>query len=525
MSILREVIASFGVKVDAHDLEKLEHGIEHVTENLKELGEALLIGLGVEKLVEFVKESAEAAEQLHVASERLGISAQGLLQWQHAAKLNGLAAEQFEASLAFLQRSLAGSVTGNKDAAAAFVKLGVKTKDAHGEIRPMDDILIDVAEGMHHIENPTERAGLAVKLFGRAGARLGPLLEHGADGVRALQEEFEALGGSEAVTEEFVHSGVQLAHNMTKLDAESDNLKRRFSNFLFPAFIKMTTAAVELGKKVMKVVDNSNVFRTALGLVATAMAAATAKAIIMHAAMLGPYVAVIAVFALLGFMVDDLITTFEGGTSVTTEFWDAMGGAGAGIYLVNRLTAAWEDLTFAITEAGQTLSDWYHMGHDEAASRSESRVAAHRRRQEANKTAAENAYGQARAVDPFEYPEGSPEREAAFQRIRDNAARENLQSSPRGRALQASRDNASAFPNQRHIPRTIFTARPAHSVDVPAPRTGRGGGVNIHAPVAITLPAGSDRELPSRVARAVSAHNDRTLRQAGEALSSEAVEE
>lgn len=71
-----------------------------------------------------------------------------------------------------------------KGAGEAFRLLGVQTRDAHGNLRPTQDVLEDVAKALSEYDDGTNKTALAMAIFGRSGAALLPVLKDLAEAQR-----------------------------------------------------------------------------------------------------------------------------------------------------------------------------------------------------------------------------------------------------------------------------------------------------------------------------------------------------
>ncbi len=79
-----------------------------------------------------------------------------------------------------------------RKARRALEALGVTTRDVvTGAIRPMNDIMDDVAEKFKESGDGPEKARVAIELFGRSGLNLVSYLNKGKDGLREMRQEFE----------------------------------------------------------------------------------------------------------------------------------------------------------------------------------------------------------------------------------------------------------------------------------------------------------------------------------------------
>lgn len=116
--------------------------------------------------------------------------------------------------------------------------LGVSIVDANGKARGQMDVLTDVAEQFKNMENGPNKTALAMKLFGRAGSAMIPLLNKGKSGMAELAAEAEQLGviisnDDAAGVKEYVAS-------QRTLQASTRSLKIAFGRELFPVLTEWT---------------------------------------------------------------------------------------------------------------------------------------------------------------------------------------------------------------------------------------------------------------------------------------------
>jgi hypothetical protein len=156
-------------------------------------GVAAAIGTAVFGLA---KSAANAADEVRDGAIRTGQSA---TSWQ---KL-GFAFEQSGGKAGGLERVMhalnnaVGSIKENKpnEIAKGFQALGVSLVDSAGDARPALDVLSDLSARLLKIENPAERAGKIITIFGRrVGPQLNELLGEGSKGIQALAKDAERLG-------------------------------------------------------------------------------------------------------------------------------------------------------------------------------------------------------------------------------------------------------------------------------------------------------------------------------------------
>jgi hypothetical protein len=82
-----------------------------------------------------------------------------------------------------------------EEAANALVRLGIGVKDASGKIRPLEEILGDLAERFTKLPDGPQKTAAAMELFGRAaGPRMIPLLNQGRAGMQEVMNQVQSMG-------------------------------------------------------------------------------------------------------------------------------------------------------------------------------------------------------------------------------------------------------------------------------------------------------------------------------------------
>ncbi|HVJ27430.1 MAG TPA: hypothetical protein VM493_07790 [Vicinamibacterales bacterium] len=324
---LRELLARFSVSFDDKELKKGDKAVDGLADKLASLGKLLVAGAVVQGVTSFVTELANQANALKDHAASLGISTDQLQQWQYAASLSGSDAETLTASLGKLQKAVALSADGTGPAADAFRSLKVSLKDAHGATRNVSDIFGDAAAALSKIENPTERAGAAVALFGNSASKMNEFLGQGAEGLAKLRAEATALGGG--ISPETAENAAAMNDSITRLNFAWLSLKSRLGGIILPLVERFMTQVTTVTARVTKWTDkigvlgkNSNVAAAAAVVLGGAFLAAGIKAI-------APWLPMIALFGGLILLVDELITLWQGGDTLIGRAIDSIFGEGS----------------------------------------------------------------------------------------------------------------------------------------------------------------------------------------------------
>ena len=180
--------------------------------------------LGAGAALAGLRSLVSSIDDLDEAAQGLGITAVQLSNLRQAAGEAGIGAEAFGTALTRLNVRIGEAATGNEDAIRLFRALGVAVSDAGGAIRPADQVLRDLAARFASLEDGPAKAALAVEVFGKAGAKLIPLLNQGADGL----ERFSGL------TDETVKQAARLQGELDKLSASWERFKNVLAGAVLP---------------------------------------------------------------------------------------------------------------------------------------------------------------------------------------------------------------------------------------------------------------------------------------------------
>ena len=139
---------------------------------------AVVIGTtSVAALRDFVTHTLEAAAALQSLSEQTGASAAALSGFAPVATISGTAMEAIGASLAKLSKGLAGVDDETAGATRALQFLGIRAKDASGNLRDPAEVMNDVALKLAEFEDGAGKTAIAMELFGKSGATMLPFLK------------------------------------------------------------------------------------------------------------------------------------------------------------------------------------------------------------------------------------------------------------------------------------------------------------------------------------------------------------
>jgi hypothetical protein len=148
------------------------------------------VAAGIAALDKFTGMGDNAAK----TADKLGVGVEALQEWRYAAQRSGMASEDLDKSLSYLVRSAGEAAAGTGTAKDVFKALGISVKDSNGKLKDGGQLMNEVADKIAKIENPTARATIAYKLFGKSGMGMVNMLKDGSKGLKQYAEEARATG-------------------------------------------------------------------------------------------------------------------------------------------------------------------------------------------------------------------------------------------------------------------------------------------------------------------------------------------
>jgi hypothetical protein len=193
---------------------------------------------------EAIRDAADLGEHLQVLSQKTGVQASELSRLEYAAKLADTGVENLDAGLVKMARFMGEAAKGTGDAADTATRLGISVKDAEGKLRPMRDVLLDVAEKFSHMKDGAGKSALAMEIFGKAGTSMIPMLNQGAAGIEKLEQEADRLGVT--MSNEAAQAAADYGDAMDRLHGMMQGVARSIVLSIMPAFTDVANALTSI---------------------------------------------------------------------------------------------------------------------------------------------------------------------------------------------------------------------------------------------------------------------------------------
>ena len=124
-----------------------------------------------------VEDAIHATAAFDDMAERTGIAVEQLSKMGNVAKIGGHSLSEVELAAGRLIKGLSATDDETKGVAKALDKLGVQAKDAVGNIRPLENLIPEIARALDKYGDSSTKTALAQDIFGKSGARMIPYLK------------------------------------------------------------------------------------------------------------------------------------------------------------------------------------------------------------------------------------------------------------------------------------------------------------------------------------------------------------
>ena len=199
----------------------------------KGIGVAIGGALSIAAATRMVKETIDIADSMAKLSQSIGVAVEDLTAYRHAANLSGTSIESLGNALGRLSANISDTAKGTGEAKDAFAALRISVKNADGSLKDTDAIVEEVADRFARMKDGAEKTALAMKLFGKSGKELIPMLNQGAAGIRGMKDEAARLGL--VISTETAKAAEKFNDDLTRLSAAVDGLKNKIVAGMLPA--------------------------------------------------------------------------------------------------------------------------------------------------------------------------------------------------------------------------------------------------------------------------------------------------
>lgn len=284
--------AEIGVRMSAFEkgLASAQARFNSWASGLRQTGTRLIaVGVAISApMVAALHTFATYGDNVAKMARRTGLTTEAVSELGFAAELSGTSMEALEKGVRGMQRSMFDAKRGSTEIVDSLSELGLTFEALRG-LNPEEQFL-RIAERIQAIEDPGLKAALALKLLGKTGADLIPLMDSNGKGLRAMTQEARVLG--RVLDERTAGAAERLTDQLSRASSSVMGLKIRIAAALEPAVSRMASLFVHAMVRVQSFVSANEKLILTIAKIGAALIAAGTAFVAISAALTGVAVAI-----------------------------------------------------------------------------------------------------------------------------------------------------------------------------------------------------------------------------------------
>jgi hypothetical protein len=270
------------MKTDAASFKRADKSLDRVKRVAQTIVGIFVAGRAVRGLKNVITETVAAADSVVKTSQKLGVGAQALQEYQFAAQLAGVNVRTFNMGLQRFSRRTAEAAKGTGEAKDALKEMGIQLRDNQRRLRPADDLLLDVADSISKVSDEGEKVRLAFKLFDSEGVSLINMLKGGSEALKAMRQNARDTGG--IFSDEFLQASEEMTDQLLRMKMATMGLKVVLVNALFPVITAGINWFMKITRAIQETLKGTKLLEAAFAILA---AAATVLVFVLGFKLLG----------------------------------------------------------------------------------------------------------------------------------------------------------------------------------------------------------------------------------------------
>ena len=183
-------------------------------------------------LVKMGISAGDASAEINNLSTATSLSPDVIQELSYVANASNSSFEGLRSSMDSFQRRLKTVGEEGSRVNEMFGRLGVSTTDASGNVRGMDDVLLDTFNRLGDMEDGLAKNAIGTELFGRSWNEVALIVSSGSKGIAELREEAHELGL--VLDKNTLQSSDDFATAMGLVGFQIDTLKTKIGASLVP---------------------------------------------------------------------------------------------------------------------------------------------------------------------------------------------------------------------------------------------------------------------------------------------------
>lgn len=203
---------------------------------------------GIDKVIDLANAVSVAGDRIDKQSQVLGLSRKAYQEWDYILGQNGASIDSMNVSMKTLNSTILSAKDGNKEAKDSFAQLGVGIHEL--ENLSVEDQFEAVVRAFQRMPAGANKSALAVKLFGRQGMELLPLLNQSETSIDELRQRAQELGL--IMSDDAVDASVVYGDSLDDLNRTLTGFKNAIGAKVLPVLTKGIQSLTNYAGKLSK---------------------------------------------------------------------------------------------------------------------------------------------------------------------------------------------------------------------------------------------------------------------------------
>lgn len=212
---------------------------------------AAVIAKVVDTLKSIVSETAAVGDKIDKQSQVLGMSRKAYQEWDYILGQNGASIDSLGGAMRTLNNLVKTGSEGAKDSIDAFAELGIHMEEL--QELSQEQQFETVVKALQKMPAGAQKSALAIKLLGRQGMQLMPLLNQDATSIDELKKRAEELGL--IMSDDAVDASVAYGDSLDDLQRTFNGFKYSIGSKILPFLTKGIQGITNYAGKLRKAYD------------------------------------------------------------------------------------------------------------------------------------------------------------------------------------------------------------------------------------------------------------------------------
>jgi len=248
------------------DMDKATKSVSGAMQKMKKAavaaGVTVAIGKITSEMIEAGKQALDLADKYAKTARAIGVSTETLSAYNHVAELSGATFEQLTTGVKQLSKGMLDYTNDTGEAKVALNALGISATNSTGRLKSADEVILEISDKFANMPDGVEKTSYAMKLFGKSGANLIPMLNAGTAGIQEMKDEAAQLGL--VFDQKTAEAAERVNDNFTRLHGSVDGLLMRFTTNLLPDIEKITNGLAGAAKNSGELAEGIDAITTAI---------------------------------------------------------------------------------------------------------------------------------------------------------------------------------------------------------------------------------------------------------------------